>query len=129
MSSLFTADCYNLLTNIKLYVLSGPVLAHPDPRQHFYVQTNCIKFGMGAVLLQADDFEDSRAAESKKHAGGGCLFNKTIKVLRPCPVAFISHKTKTVLSDHPINTWARLAPSDGISESSAKTCMGWSSPC
>eukprot|EP00957_Ditylum_brightwellii_P001811 139232-Ditylum_brightwellii.AAC.1 len=73
------------------------MLARPDPARRFYLKTDWSKEGMGAVLLQADDSAEARAAEEEEKKGGKCEFDKTLGGLRLRPVAFISSKTQTGL--------------------------------
>eukprot|EP00957_Ditylum_brightwellii_P066131 5018059-Ditylum_brightwellii.AAC.1 len=73
------------------------MLARPDPTQRFYLKTDWSKEGMGAVLLQADDSPDARAAEEEEQKGGKCEFDRSLGGLKLRPVAFISRKTQTGL--------------------------------
>lgn len=97
MAELWTDECEALLTDMKRQVLAGPVLARPDPRRRFYLKTDWSKDGMGAVLLQADDSEEARAAEEREKHGGRCEFDCSASGLCLRPIAFISRKTQTGL--------------------------------
>ena len=70
MASLWTSECDDLLTILKRDVLIRPVLSCLDQRRSFYVKTDWIKDGMGAVLLQVDDSEEACTVEAEKRAGG-----------------------------------------------------------
>ena len=52
---------------------------------------------MGAVLLQADDSEEARAAEEREVQGGKCEFDRTPDGLHLRQITFISRRTKTAL--------------------------------
>ena len=71
------------------------MLAQPNPARRFYLKTDWSKDGMGAVLLQADDSEEARAAEEREVQGGKCELDRTPDGLRLLPIAFIPRRTKT----------------------------------
>ena len=93
MTALWTSAHSDLLEALKSEIISGPVLARPDPERRFYVKTDWSKDGIGAVLLQADDTDKSREAEATEASGGPCLFDRTKKGLRLRPIAFLSRST------------------------------------
>ena len=97
------AEVYDaLLDELKQDILSGPVLARPDPNHRFYLKTDWSRNGFGAVLCQADDDPESIEAERAYIAGGPCPFDKTRTSFRLRPVAFLSRRpmTKSELSWH-----------------------------
>ena len=97
MAELWTDGCEALLAKLKKDILAGPVLARPNPNRRFYLKTDWSKEGMGAVLLQADDSDEARAAEKAEKDGGRCEFDRTIEGLRLRPIAFISRRTQTAI--------------------------------
>ena len=54
---------------------------------------------MGAVLLQADDLAEARAAEAQEAKGGKCEFDRKPGGIRLRPIAFISRRTQTALEN------------------------------
>ena len=51
MQNLWNLDGQRLLERLKKYILSGPILARPDPSRWFYIKKYWSKDGMGEVLL------------------------------------------------------------------------------
>ena len=49
-----------LLEKIKEDILKGPMLVISDPYQRFYIKTDCPKYGIGEVLLQAYDSGEAK---------------------------------------------------------------------
>ena len=97
MSELWTEEYQHVLTWLKSSILKGPMLARPDPNRRFYLKMDWSKDWMGAVLLQANDSPESRAAEKREAEGGRCEFDKTSSGLRLRSIAFISRKTQTAI--------------------------------
>ena len=63
-----------LLDDLKKELLSGLLLARPNHNRRFYVKTDWSKMAMGAILLQAQDDDDSLLAEKLEAQGGPCFF-------------------------------------------------------
>ena len=61
MQRIWNIEDQRLLKRPKKHILSGPTLAIPDPSRRLYIKKDWYKYGMGAVLLQADV-----SAEAKK---------------------------------------------------------------
>ena len=60
----WTPECGVVLDDLKDEVLAEPILARPDFRCRFYLKTDWSSDGMGAVLLQAADNDDAKAADA-----------------------------------------------------------------
>ena len=69
LEGLWSNECQELSHRLKTSILAGPVLANPYPSLHFYLKTDWSKDRTGAVLLQADDSEESRQAEKNEAEG------------------------------------------------------------
>ena len=100
LSAHWDNSCQELLSELKEEILSGPVLARPDPNRRFYIKTDWSRLGMGAVLLQADGSPESREAEARERAGGRCEFERSRTRLRLRPIAFISRRTTKAEQDY-----------------------------
>ena len=61
-----------MLDNLKQSIVSGPVLACPDPDQWFYLKTDWSKNGMGAVMLQVERTPKALEAEKLEKEGAKC---------------------------------------------------------
>ena len=55
-----------LLEELKKELLSGLLLARPNPNRRFYVKTDWSRLAMGAVLLQAKNDDDSAQQKNWK---------------------------------------------------------------
>ena len=97
MDKLWGKEEDELLQKLKDDIISGPMLARPDPARRFYIKTDWSKDGMGAVLLQAENSEEARDAEDRERAGGKCEFDKSIDGLRLRPICFVSRATASPL--------------------------------
>jgi hypothetical protein len=104
MRSIWKTEDDELLQELLAAILERPVLARPNYDRRFYLKTDWSKFGMGAVVLQADPIDPAAlAAEEEEIKGTPCVFDKTLsnRAFRLLPVAFASRQcTKSEASDH-----------------------------
>ena len=91
MSALvWSAELSSLFTDLKKSITSSPVLARFDPLKSASLKTDWSSEGMGLILVQpADDEESTRAATTLKETGT-FLFDLTQNGTRLKPVAFVS---------------------------------------
>ena len=82
-----------LLDELKKELLSGLILARPNPDRRFYVKTDWSRLAMGAVLLQTKSDEDSTLAEELEKQGGPCFFELQTHGIRLRAVSCISRAT------------------------------------
>ena len=92
VGDLWTTEDDRTLEDLKQQMLNGPVLQRPNFDRRFCLKTDWSKHGMGAVLLQADDSDETRKAEDEEEKGGPCMFDCNITGLRLRPVLFLSHR-------------------------------------
>ena len=85
-----------LLDDLKKELLSGLLLARPNHNRRFYVKTDWSKMAMGAILLQAQDDDDSILAEKLEAQGGPCFFELQTHGIRLRAVSCISRANTLV---------------------------------
>ena len=56
MQNLWTPDDQMLLERLNKQIVSGSTLSRPYPYRRFCIKTDWSKEGMGAVILQEDDY-------------------------------------------------------------------------
>ena len=82
------AELSSLFTDLKKSITSSPVLARFNPLKLTFLKTDWISEGMGWILIQpADDEESTKVATILKETGK-CLFDLTKNGARLKPVAF-----------------------------------------
>ena len=82
MQNLCNLSDQRLLEQLKKEILSVPNLAIPDPSRRFYIKTDWSKYGMGAVILQADVSAETRRSEAQENYGVKREFENSLERMR-----------------------------------------------
>ena len=84
----WTPELITLFDELKVGVISSPVLARFDPDKPTFLKTDWSAEGMGWILMQpADDAESLKAAVLLKKTGE-CLFDLSMAGARLKPIFF-----------------------------------------
>ena len=77
---------------LKDAILQEPILQRADPDKRFYLKTDFSAIGMGYVLCQPGNDEQSLKAMIEEDAGAKCKFDLCLSKLRLHPICFGSRK-------------------------------------
>ena len=86
--SAWTPEFVKLFSDLKSCITSSPVLARFDPAKPTFLKTDWSSEGMGWILMQPADDEESKIAMAHLRRTGECLFDLSLKGARLKPVAF-----------------------------------------
>jgi hypothetical protein len=92
MDTLWNRADSALLEELKVEIISGPVLKRPDWNRQFYLKMDWSSKGMSAVMLQAETTPDAEDAMHSKVKEGVCQFDKTLSSLQLRPLAFLCRR-------------------------------------
>ena len=84
----WTQNLIQLFHEIKLCITSSPVLSRYNPDKPTFIKTDWSAEGMGWILMQPADDEQSIAASMTLSSGGKCLFELSKNGARLQPIAF-----------------------------------------
>ena len=84
----WTADLVALFNELKQMITSSPVLARFDPSKPTFLKTDWSGEGMGWILMQPADDEESKRATAQLLETGECVFDLSKNGARLRPVAF-----------------------------------------
>ena len=84
----WTQELIQLFNDIKLCIISSPVLARYNPDKPTFLKTDWSAEGMGWILMQPADDSISVAATKTLLSGGKCLFDLTKSGARLQPISF-----------------------------------------
>lgn len=87
-SSAWTPEFVKLFSDLKSCITSSPVLARFDPAKPTFFKTDWSSEGMGWILMQPADDEESKIAMDHLQVTGNCLFDLSLKGARLKPVVF-----------------------------------------
>jgi len=86
--SAWTPELIELFNELKIAITSSPVLARFDPGKITFLKTDWSAYGMGYILMQPDDSEESIRATEILRTSGECLFDLTPDGPRLRPIRF-----------------------------------------
>ncbi len=84
----WTTDLLQLFADIKVSITSGPILARYNPDKPTFLKTDWSAEGMGWILMQPADDEESQRASTLLLQSGECLFDLCKNGARLRPIAF-----------------------------------------
>ena len=84
----WTPTLITLFNEMKTAITSSPVCARFDPYKPIFLKTDWSAEGMGYILMQPDESEESRAAMKLFKETGDCVFDLTKSGPRLKPVTF-----------------------------------------
>ena len=84
----WTQDLIQLFKDLKICVTSGPVLARYDPDKPTFLKTDWSADGMGWILMQPADDEESVRATTHLQETGECLFDLHKNGARLRPISY-----------------------------------------
>ena len=94
----WTPSLIELFHDIKLSVTSSPLLSRFDASKPTFLKTDWSSKGMGFILMQPANDDESTNAIKELHANGTCLFDLTPDGPRLLPVQFGSRSCTTIES-------------------------------
>lgn len=87
----WTEECQSAFEQLKLSLMSAPVLAYPDPRKTFILDTDASDAGIGAVLSQEEAGQEHVIAYASRALTKSERKYATTKKELLSMVAFITH--------------------------------------
>ena len=84
----WTPELIQLFEDLKRCITSGPILARYDPSKPTFLKTDWSAEGMGWILMQPADDEESVRATELLRTTGECLFDLCKNGARLRPIAF-----------------------------------------
>ena len=99
MHNLCNTEDQRLMEQLKKYISSGHTLARPYQYRSLYIRTDWSRYGMGAVLFQADVLTETINSEAQEKDGGKCEFDKSLEGMRLRPISLILRSTVSTLEN------------------------------
>ena len=84
----WTQELIELFNDIKVCITSSPVLARYDPAKPTFLKTDWSAEGMGWIMMQPADDDESVAATKIVLETGECIFDLTKNGARLRPTGF-----------------------------------------
>ena len=88
--TIWAPDLTTLYTDLKVNITSSPVLARFDPSKLIFLKTYWSSKGMGWILVQPADDEESIKSSPYLRSTGKCVSELTKNCAKLEPIAFVS---------------------------------------
>jgi len=85
-------ESIEIFENMKVSILSSPLLARYDPEKLTFIKTDWSAEGMGYILMQPVDNTISTATSKYLQAGGPCTFDISKSGAQLLPICFGSRE-------------------------------------
>ena len=109
----WTISLIDLFEDLKVSITSSPILAKYDKSKPTFLKTDWSAEGMGWILMQPADDNESVEATKQLQSGGKCLFDLTLKGVGLKPIGFgsrastaLERKYQSMVGETVCGRWA-----------------------